>query len=288
MSVSTFSLILAIGTIAFYFEEPTVKGDLGQSFWLTIVTVLTVGYGDVVPTTDLSKAIASVVMVSGIGAGIYTLTMIFQLVVTNDLRKELGIPQRRTRMKDHYIVCGYGMVGRQVVSELQCKNEPFIVIEIDSPKVQMMVEKGIPVLQGDSEDEETLKKANISEAKGLITTMKDSQNLVAIIAAKTLNPNLHIVSEVEEVKNVPKYKRVGAVITINCHEMGAKTMVNMARHAVTDPVCGAEASSIRNPFSFEYEGKNLVFCSKECLEAFKLHPERFRSNAQGGVCSTEK
>lgn len=246
---------------------------------------MTVGYGDVVPISDAGRAIASIVMVAGVGAGIYTLTTIFQLVVSNDLRRELGLPQRRIRMKDHYIVCGYGLVGRQVVKELQCKNESFVVIEIDRLKVQTLVEKGLPVLQGDSEDEETLKKANIEVARGLITTMRDSQNLVTIITAKTMNPNLHIVSEVEETKNIAKLKRAGAEGTINCHEMGARIMVNTARHALTDPVCGVEVLSIKTQYSIEHEGRRFTFCSKECLEAFKMHPERFLTAIQDDGCS---
>jgi YHS domain-containing protein len=139
----------------------------------------------------------------------------------------------------------------------------------------MMVEKGMPVLQGDSEDEETLKKANIEVARGLITTMRDSQNLVTIIAAKTMNPNLHIVSEDEEVENIAKLKR---------HEMGAKIMVNTARHATIDPLCGVEVSSIKTQCSIEHDGRNLAFCSKECLEAFKMYPNRFLATIQDDRC----
>jgi voltage-gated potassium channel len=275
-AVSLLVLIVAIGTIGFAVLEPTLRDNYFESFWLTIVTVTTVGYGDVVPMTEEGKALAVMILLSGVGAGIYTLTLVFQLVVTDKLRAELGLPPRRTRMKDHYIVCGYGMVGRQVVEQLSCKNEKFLIIERDRDKVEMLVDKGFEVLHGDAEDEETLIKANISSAQGLITTMRDGQNLVAIIAAKNLNPSLYIVSEVEEDKNIGKLKRVGADLTINCHEMGAKIMVDDARHTLVDPVCQVEVSTLKQKFELEDDGCTFTFCSKECLDAFRKHPERFK------------
>jgi len=264
-----------IGTIGFAELEPSLHDDFFESFWLTIVTVMTVGYGDVVPLTQAGKLLAVLIMVSGVGAGIYTVTLFFQLIVTDRLRFELGLPPRRTRMKDHYIVCGYGLVGRQVVEQLRCKNEKFLVLERDRDKVEVMVDKGLDVIHGDAEDEETLIKANILHAKGLITTMRDGQNMVTIIAAKGLNPSLYIVSEVEEDKNIGKLRRVGADMTINCHEMGAKIMVDDARHTVVDPVCEVEISELKEKFEYEIDNLVFTFCSKECMEAFKKNPERF-------------
>lgn len=280
MSIGLFSLVIAIGTIGFTLVEPTLSNNYAQAFWLTVVTALTVGYGDIVPITDAGKALAVFIMISGIGAGIYTLTLFFQLAVTDRLRLELGLPARRIKMNDHYIICGYGLVGRQVIFQLQCKNEKFIVIENDRDKIEGMVEKGLNVIHGDAEDEETLLKANIATAKGLITTMRDSQNLVAIIAAKNLNPALYIVSEVEEDKNIAKLKRVGADMTINCQEMGARIMVDNVRHAVLDPVCSVEISTIKDRFEYDVDGIKMTFCSQECLNAFKKHPERFQKSWQ--------
>jgi voltage-gated potassium channel len=266
LSISILFMIIIFGTVGFMITEPTVDKDLETAFWLTMVTVATVGYGDFYPTTTISRGIGVIVMVAGIGAIIYTLTNIFQLAVTANLRSELGIAERRTRMKDHYIVCGYGNVGREVTFHLKCRGESFVVIERDRLKVESLVDKGVPVIQGDAEDDDTLKRANVAEAKGLITVMRDSQNLVTIIAAKGLNPKLIVVSEVEEDKNIIKLQRVGADNIINCHEMGARIMVDQVRHAFVDPV---------------YKDMKLGFCCQECLEAFKQHPERFIAHRKG-------
>jgi voltage-gated potassium channel len=275
-SISIFIGVLAFGTVAFMFVEPTVNGDPLVSIYFTMTTVFTVGYGDIIPTTGLSRFIAVLVMVTGIAAGLSTVQSLFDLAIKRDLRKELGLPERRVRMKDHYIICGYGNVGREVMEQLIKKGERYLVIENDRTKVENLVEMGVPVISGDAESENVLEKANITSAKGLIATMKDSQNLIVVLTAKTLNPKIYVVSEVEDHNNEAKLKRVGADAIINCHQMGARLMVGKARHVTVDPVCGQEISGIDSEFNLNYMGEKFHFCSKECMEAFKLNPERFK------------
>jgi len=275
-SISVFFGVLVFGTIAFAFVEPSVHRDPLVSMYFTITTVFTVGYGDIIPTTGVSRLVAVVVMVLGIAAGVSTLQSLFDLAIKRDLRKELGLPERRIRMKDHYIICGYGNVGREVLDQLVKKGEKFLVIENDRSKVESMGEHGIPVISGDAESEEVLERANIMTAKGLITTMKDSQNMIVVLTAKTLNPKIHVVSEVEDPSNEGKLRRVGADSIVNCHEMGARLMVGRARHVTIDPVCGQEISGLDSKFEFTYQEGTYHFCSKECMEAFKLNPDRFK------------
>jgi voltage-gated potassium channel len=275
-SISIFFGVLAFGTVTFVFVEPTVHEDPLLSFYFTMTTVFTVGYGDIIPTTGLSRFLALIVMVLGIGAGVSTLQSLFDLAIKRDLRKELGLPERRIRMKDHYIICGYGNVGREVMEQLVKKGEKFLVIESDRTKVEILVDMGVPVVSGDAESESVLEKANVKTAKGLIATMKDSQNLIVVLTAKALNPKIYVVSEVEDHSNEGKLKMVGADAIINCHQMGARVMVGKVRHVTVDPVCGQEISATDSKFVFNYAGEPYHFCSKECMEAFKLNPDRFK------------
>ena len=275
-SISIFMGVLIFGTVAFVFIEPTVHGDPLVSMYFTITTVFTVGYGDIIPTTGMSRFIAVLVMITGIAAGLSSVQSLFDLAIKRDLRRELGLPERRVRMKDHYIICGYGNVGREVMEQLIKKGEKYLVIENDRTKVENLVEMGVPVISGDAESESVLEKANITSAKGLIATMKDSQNLIVVLTAKTLNPKIYVVSEVEDQINEGKLRRVGADAIINCHQMGARLMVGKARHVTVDPVCGQEISGLDSTFNHIYSGESYHFCSKECMEAFKLNPERFK------------
>ena len=177
-------------------------------------------------------------------------------------------------MKDHYIICGYGNVGREVGERLKAKKERYVVVEKDPDKVLTMVDEGVEVIRGDAEDEEVLMKAGIMRAKGLIAAMKDSQNLVAVLTARTMNPEMFIISEVEDDNNEPKLRKVGANATVNCYRMGARMMVGRARRVESDPVCGADLNGL-TLFDAEHEGRTYHFCSSECRDAFKAHPERF-------------
>jgi voltage-gated potassium channel len=266
--------VLTIGTVGFTLWEPTVDNPL-EALYFTLVTMTTVGYGDIVPTTAASRIIASIVMVGGIGAGIVALQSVFDTMVSKSLREELGLPERRTRMKGHYIICGYGNVGRQIAEQLGAKGEEYIVIERNKEKVAAMVEEGIPVIEGDAIYEEVLLRANVEEAKALLTTMTDTSNVMVVLTAKMLNPNLHVVSEVEDYRNAAKLKKAGADEVVHCHEMGARVMVCKARRIVLDPVCGLEIDPAKSVLSYEHEGETYRFCSEECLEAFKKNPARF-------------
>jgi len=249
-------------------------GEPLEAFYLTVMTITTVGYGDVVPVTPEGKVVAVIVAVGGIAAGISTLQAVFNLAVSNNLRAELGLPERRTKMKDHYIICGHGNVGREVAERLRMKKEKFVVVEKDPEKVLTLVDDGIEVIRGDAEDEEVLQKAGIMKAKGLIAAMKDPQNLVTVLTARTMNPDMLIISEVEDDKNEPKLLKIGANTTVNCYRMGARIMVGKVRRTESDPVCGADLNGM-TLFSAEHEGHTYHFCSSECQAAFKAHPERF-------------
>ncbi|MEI6795428.1 MAG: NAD-binding protein, partial [Methanomassiliicoccales archaeon] len=239
IAISVLLFFVVFGTVGFYLAEPGV-GGLFESFYFTIVTIMTVGYGDIAPTTTAARVVAIIVIIGGVGTGVYVLQTIFELTISKRLRIELGLPSRRTRMKDHYIICGYGRVGRQVMAQLNKKGDRFIFIEEDKDKVEEMVEQGVPVIHGNAAEEEPLIRANVKDAKCIIATMRDPMNMVSVITAKMLNPNTYAVAEVEEEANTEKLKRVGADATVNCHQTGARIMVNQARRVRTDPVCGQE------------------------------------------------
>lgn len=245
-----------------------------DALYLTAMTMTTVGFGDIVPVTPEGKIVAVLVAISGIAAGISTLQAVFNLVISRNLRSQLGLPERRIRMKNHFIICGYGNVGREVAERLKANKENFVIIEKNPETVKDLVDQGVPVVQGDAEDEGALIKADIAHAKGLIAAMKDPPNMVTVITARSLNPDLLIISEVEDDKNDGKMRRVGANVTVNCYRMGAQIMVGRARRTENDPVCGISINE-KKALPLEHEGNTYHFCSQECMAAFKAHPERF-------------
>jgi len=267
-------VIPIIGTIGFYYLEPAID-TTWESFYFTIITIFTVGYGDVYPTTRASQMLAVIVVVLGFTAVITTLQGLFNTVITSDIREELGLPSRRSRMKNHIILCGYGNVGQRIFEQLKERGEKFVVIEKDQSRVAFLVDSGMQVISGDATDPDTLQRANIGDAKAMVLTMHDPTNIMVVIAAKRLNPSIFIVSEVEDMRNLEVLRKVGADEIVHCFEMGARVMVSKARRTVMDPVCGVEVNPSTAKYSWEYQGQKYYFDSKECLEAFEKNPVRF-------------
>ena len=263
-----------IGTIGFLLLEPTVN-TLWEAFYFTIITIFTVGYGDLYPTTMASQALAVFVVVLGFTALITSLQSIFNHVISQDLREELGLPSRRTRMNDHIILCGYGNLGQQIVEQLKEKGEKFVIVEREPARVAYLVDSGVQVISGEATDQDTLQRANINDAKAMVLTMHDPTNIMVVIAAKRVNPHIYIVSEVEDMRNLEVLRKLGADEIIHCFEMGARVMVSKARRTIMDPVCGAELKPGSAKYSWDFEGKKYYFDSKECLEAFEKNPSRF-------------
>jgi voltage-gated potassium channel Kch len=211
----------------------------------------------------------------GFTALITSLQSIFNHVISLDLREELGLPSRRTRMKNHIILCGYGNVGQRIYEQLKEKGEKFIIVEEEPTRVAYLVDHGIQVISGDATTADTLLRANINEAKAMVLTMHDATNIMVVIAAKRINPTIYIVSEVEDIRNLEVLRKVGADEIVHCFEMGARVMVSKARRTVLDPVCGTEVTPSTAKYSWEYEGQKYYFDSKECMEAFEKSPARF-------------
>lgn len=273
-SLILFITVLSFGTIGFLIVEPTVHGAF-ESFYFTLVTMFTVGYGDIVPTTTASRVVAIIVVVGGITAAITALQMIFDIFATKDFRKELGLPERRTKMNNHIIICGYGNVGHQVYEQLKSKGDKFVFIEDDPAKVAILVDRGIPVISGEAEEEDVLIRANIAQAKTIILTLKDANNIIVTVMAKLLNPSIYVVSEVEDKRNEIVLKKAGADEVVHCHEMGARVMAAKARKTLVDPVCGTELDLKTVPLSISFEGENYYFDAEECKRAFEKNPKRF-------------
>lgn len=274
-----FSIVLLVtvpivGTIAFLLTEPTVD-TIWEAFYFTIVTMFTVGYGDVYPTTTTSQVVAVFIIVGGVTAAISTLQTFFNILVSRDIRQELGLPARRIKMKNHIILCGYGNVGQQILQKLVERKENFAIIENDPSRVAHLVENNVPVISGDAAANDTLLRANIMEAKAMILTMHDPTNIMVVIAAKRANPDIFIVSEVEDNRNQEVLKKLGADVIVHCFEMGARVMVSKARRTIMDPVCGAEVTTAIAKYTWEYEGQKYYFDSKECMQAFEKNPSRF-------------
>ena len=200
--------ILFVGVIGY---SILLNLTLLDAFYFTVVTISTVGYGEIYPTTPASKIFTSVIILVGIGALALALETATEEILKRSVKEIVGKPEIRKPLENHYIVCGYGDIGEVVVEELKRSGEPFVVIEKNEEVIRELTEKKIPVIQGDALKEETLKEAGILRAKGIAATFeRDVDNLFLVITAKSLKPDIYVVARANHAETIDKMYKVGA------------------------------------------------------------------------------
>jgi len=215
-----------------------------MGFWmglyLTIITVFTVGYGDFVPIHPSGRIFTVFLVITSVSFVFYTFTKITETMIEGELR---GLYKRRkmnkeiSRLRDHYIVCGFGRIGKEICKILKEHHRPFLVIEKDEDELKSLEELQYMRLQGDASADEVLQTAGIERAKGLVSVVaSDADNLYITLTARGLNPNLFIMARSSGGPGVQtKLKRAGATKVISPYSIGARRMAHLiVRPTVTD------------------------------------------------------
>lgn len=234
---ATFILLVLVGTFGYMFFENT---GFWMGMYLTIITVFTVGYGDIVPIHPSGRIFTVLLVISSVSFVFYTFTKITETMIEGELR---GLYKRRRmnkeieRLRDHYIVCGFGRIGKEICKILKEHQRPFLVIEKDEEEIGALEEMGYLRLQGDGAADEILQAAGIDRAKGLVSVVaSDADNLFITLTARGLNPNLYIMARSSGGHGVQtKLKRAGATKVISPYSIGARRMAHLiVRPTVAD------------------------------------------------------
>src|ERR1043166_562242 len=198
------ALIVAIlcGTVGFKLIE---GWSLTDSFYVTVQTLTTVGYGDVPPRSSRGRGFAILVMLIGAGGVALAASTIVQSVVQSELLSTFGQRRQSKRMRklhDHFIICGSGRVGSHLVRDLQVAKESFVVIENDPQRAAEFSQDGLNVLVADATLEDTLREAGVERARGLAACLPhDADNVYVVLTARDLNRHLRIVAPAAQEPN---------------------------------------------------------------------------------------
>lgn len=234
--------VLVVGVVAFGsigFHMIGQWNGLNWSWWdciyMTVITVSTVGYGEVLPIqdTDMGRVFAIFLILFGMGMLLYFASAIVALVVEFDVKEVLS---RRARLKavqdlrNHIIVCGVGTTGIHVIEELYATKTPFIVVESSQERLEWIcshIGEDVLSIVGDATEDEVLVEAGIEHAQGVVTALSsDKDNLFVTITARQLNSELRIVSRAREVTASTKMKRAGADAVVSPNLIGGRRMVS--------------------------------------------------------------
>ncbi len=219
-------ILIITGVFGFHFVENLSFLD---SIYLTSATITTVGYGDIHPTSARSEIFSLFLMFGGVGIFTYSLAFITNFIVEGELKNIYGgrkMEASLKKLKNHYIICGYGNVGERIAKRLrESKKFDIVVIEKNKQTCDKIKLTNIPYIEGDATDEKILTEAGITNAKGLVTSiLDDAENVYIVITARSMNPNLHIVARGSSDKVKEKLYRIGANRVIMPDDIGARIM----------------------------------------------------------------
>jgi voltage-gated potassium channel len=217
--------IHVVGTAGFYLIEGWALFD---AFYMTVITISTVGFTEVHPLTLPGRVFSILLIAVGVGGMMYGMTVIFQLLIEGRLRDLMGKYKMKRgirTMKNHYIVCGYGRVGRHVTDALRHRGELAVVVEKQSEYLDELQSRMIPFVPGDATDDKVVEAAGLAHAQAIVLALAhEADNVFVALTARQTNPGIRIVARCDEESAYRKLKVAGVDAIIRPHQIGGEAM----------------------------------------------------------------
>ncbi|SLM31729.1 TrkA1 [Desulfamplus magnetovallimortis] len=225
ISTTASLMVFAMGTFGYMFIE---KWDLMDSIYMTALTLGSVGYSEVHPLSFNGRIFTTILIISGVGLVMYLAGVVVQFVVEGEIRAILGrrkLDKSINRLKDHYIICGYGRIGRTLCRQINEESAQIIVLEKSEELVPVLEKDKMLYIQGDASSESTLIKAGIHRAKAIVTALAtDTDNVFLVLTARQLNPDIYIMARAGSQNVKSKLLAAGANRVESPYDVGAVSM----------------------------------------------------------------
>ncbi|RLC37312.1 potassium channel protein [candidate division Kazan bacterium] len=222
-------VMVSVGTLGFMLIE---GWNFLDAFYMVVITLATVGFREVHELSPSGTIFTILLIVFGLVTLYYVLRLLGEYVIEDKLEENLESRKLEKTLKnlsDHYIIAGFGRVGRQIALELAKEGVSFVVIEKNLESFERCKRAGYLCLMGDSTEEETLKRAGTMDAKTIIVALgRDSDAVLTIITAKSLNNDIFIVARANQGSSPAKLSKIGANRVVLPHQIGAFRMANFA------------------------------------------------------------
>lgn len=223
-----FSLLLIIGTVGYMI---LLDVDIVDALYMTVITVSTVGFGEVGTTSNSSEIFSVIMIFLGVGIVGYAFTTLVAMFVegkVSDLWKGSKMDRKISGLNDHYIICGSGELAEVIIKKFIDENLDFVVITDKREDLDDYSHHNILVVEGQSTEESVLLHAGIEKAKGLVATMEtEVDNIVTVLTARNLNNKIYIISNAITKSGNEKLLKVGANKTLSAMEISGNRMASL-------------------------------------------------------------
>ncbi|MBI4774593.1 MAG: potassium channel protein [Deltaproteobacteria bacterium] len=228
--------IMSFGVSGFMWIDDMTFGD---AFYMTVITITTIGYFEVQPLSPNGRIFNVILIFLGVGIIYSTVGGVWLIMLEGRLQAIMGrrrLEKELKGLKDHYIVCGFGRVGRIICGEIRKEGHPLVVIEKDPAAIQRIEEMKVLFVEADATEEKVLRKAGIEHARGLVTCLvSDAENVYVCLTAKEIRPDLFILSRASSPDASKRLLRAGASRVVSPYYMGARKMAQeLLRPVITN------------------------------------------------------
>ena len=233
LAVTLLLAVVAVATAGFVVLE---RWSWFDALYMAVTTITTTGGGEPAPMDVAGKWWTIIVVAFGFGALTYTVLQLFGYVLEGHLGAEFSqrrMRRRVSKMENHFILCGFGRVGREIARDFTVENIPFVVVDINPESLDRAAAEGYAVMHGNAADVATLRAAGIERARGLVTAVDDdADNIYVTLSARVLKPDLFIVARANAEDAESKIRLAGANRVISPYTIGGRRMASLAMRPI--------------------------------------------------------
>ena len=226
-----FGVLITVGSLGFYtigMNDPLNEWSFIDSIYMTVITLSTVGFSETHPLSETGKLWAIVVIIFGASGFAVLLSEFGNEIMEMNTYRRKRMDKKVSKMKNHYVICGYGRMGAVIASEFNKKRIPFVIVELNEDKIEQIKDKGFHFVQNDATLDDTLIQAGIENAKGTVLVLdNDQDNLFVTMSARNLNSDAYIISRCAKHDTGKKLKRAGANKVVNPYITGGHRMAEL-------------------------------------------------------------
>ena len=236
LPLTLLGIVIVLGVAGYMLID---RWDLLDSFYMVIITISTVGYTEVHPQGTAGRVFTSGLIVFGVATMLYGFGVFAETLADNAFgryRRERQLQRDLNQLHEHFIICGYGRMGTQIVAEFEEHRVPYVVIDQTEEALERIRAEGRLHIEGDASREDVLTQAGIERARGLVSVVDSDERAVYIVlAARALNPKLYIVARGGRPESLRRLELAGATRTVSPYVMAGHRMAELAiRPALVD------------------------------------------------------